>query len=191
MPCLIPFFNPALGNKVDVLVIGKERWFRVSDIAKVLGYWDGSSIEYRWKEEIRAFTNTDLQGVNLGARSVRFITSDGLLAFLISSSRPLAQLLRKWVVEDVLPSVDSLAFDTNTGQSALDKAILKEFEAVRKLRNQRNELQEQVHEQMKEVIQGYAHAMVSWLESAPSRHVKLFQEAFQERQSNSNTSSAL
>ena len=180
MPCSIPFFNPALGNKVDVLVIGKERWFRVSDIAKALGYCDGSSITYRWQEEVRVFAQKDLPGVNLGARMVRFITSDGLLALLISSSRPLAQLLRKWIIEEVLPSVDSFSYDTNTGQSALDKAILKEFEALKKtsleIRGKRNE-------QLETAIKNAAHAILSWVENAPQSHVKYFQEALEKMES--------
>ena len=186
MPCLIPFFNPALASKVDVLVIGKERWFRASDIAKNLGYSDADSATYKWKEEVCVFAQKDLPGVNLGARMVRFITSDGLLALLISSSRPMAQLLRKWIVGDVLPSLDSLAFDTDTGQSAFDKSITKEFEALKKANKT---IRKQHDEQMVAMMQRVACTIASWAESAPLRHVNLFLEAMESISSVGNTKS--
>lgn len=177
MPCLIPFFNPALGNKVDVLVMGKERWFRVADIARGLCYCDyGDSITARWSGEVRTFTRKDIPGVNLGARTVRFITSDGLLAFLLSSPRPMAQVLRKWIIDDVLPTADSIAFDIDTGQSALDRAVLKELSV---LKNISQEMRNQQERQMVDSIQRVAEAILSWVDNAPASHVQLFQEAFQ------------
>lgn len=177
MPCLIPFFNPALGNKIDVLVMGKERWFRVADIARALCYCDyGDSITARWSEEIRTFTQKDIAGVNLGARAVRFITSDGLLAFLISCPRPMAQILRRWIIDVVMPSIDFMAFDIDTGQSALDKAILNELDALKKSHQDIRRMQER---QMVDSIQRVAEAILSWVDNAPANHVQIFQEAFQ------------
>ena len=178
MPCLIPFFNPALGNKVDVLVMGKERWFRVADIARALCYSDyGDAITGRWSEEIRTFTSDDIPGVNLGARMVRFITSDGLLACLISSSRPMAQIVRRWIVDMVLPSVDFMALDIDTGQSALDKAILNELAALKESQRDIRKIQE---EQVMASVQRVAEAILSWVDKAPENHVRLFQNALRE-----------
>ena len=177
MSCLIPFFNPAITNKIDVLITNKERWFRVSDIALALGYCDGVSITYRWQEEVSVFTPKDLPGVNLGARHARFITCEGLLALLLSSSRPLAQLLRKWIIEEVLPSIDSLAYDIDTGRSALDKAILAELEALKK---SGSDLRKKQVEHMERQIQLVANAVISWADSAPKGHIKLFEKALQE-----------
>jgi len=177
MPCLIPFFNAALNAKVDVLVIGKERWFRLSDVVRILDYSDGNCISDRWSGEVRVFTAVDISGVNLGARAVRFITNDGLLAFLVSCSRPMAQLLRRWVVEEVLPSVDTVAFDMSTGQSALDKAIINELELLKK---SRKDISGRQDEQINEAIQKVAEAILSWVDNAPASHVRLFQNALQE-----------
>lgn len=149
----------------------------MADIAKALCYCDGDSIACKWKEEVCVFSQKDLPGVNLGARMVRFITRDGLLAFLLSSPRPMAQLLRKWIIDDVLPSADNIAFDMDTGQSALDKAILKELDALKTLSR---DVRKKRDEQIMESVQGVARAILSWVDRAPVSHVRLFQKALQE-----------
>jgi prophage antirepressor-like protein len=111
MACLIPIYNKEAHRTVDVLCLEKELWFRVLDIAKLLGYKTANQITCRWKKGLRVFHNNQFSYVFLGARQAYFITKDSLLFFLeTESTLPVqaAQMVHHWVTNTAVPYIESL-----------------------------------------------------------------------------------
>ncbi|QJC22033.1 phage antirepressor [Arcanobacterium buesumense] len=97
---LIPFsYN---NSNVRVIRKGDEPWFVAKDVAAVLGLQSSSRITRMIDEEDKGWQIVPTPG---GDQKVTVINESGLYTALIRSNNPAAKPFRKWVTEEVIPSV--------------------------------------------------------------------------------------
>jgi prophage antirepressor-like protein len=95
-----------------------------------------------------------------------FISANDLLAFLLFSRKPNAYQLRKWLVDEVLPSIDTYIADANSREDSLLYAMNK-FRQVRKVRQA----------QQDDMIKDAMRVIAVWIEQAPKSHVQMLHDA--------------
>ena len=100
------FQNKEFGE-VRSLVINNEPWFVGKDVAEALGYKDvNHAILDHVDEEDKV--NSKTQGQNapeLGQRGSWLINESGLYSLILSSKLPNAKKFKRWVTNEVLPSI--------------------------------------------------------------------------------------
>ncbi|WP_216395797.1 phage antirepressor [Arcanobacterium phocae] len=97
---LIPFSYQ--NSNVRVITKGNEPWFVAKDVAAVLGLQSSSRITRMIDEEDKGWQIVPTPG---GDQKVTVINESGLYTALIRSNNPAAKPFRKWVTEEVLPSI--------------------------------------------------------------------------------------
>jgi prophage antirepressor-like protein len=133
---LVPFFNTTLCQRLEVLVIDGEHWFRVADIARMLNYSDGRNIDFEGGEMV-VFKNTDLPGVNIRTHKAKFIRRSSLVKALSSVDRLEAGVVGGWLAEEVLPCLDSTDFNVIDAEKAFAAAMFSNCKELRERRNLR------------------------------------------------------
>lgn len=89
------------GLQLRALLIKEEPWFIAMDVAQVLGYDDAWNMTRRLDpEEIQ-----NLQIGGFGNRGVNLINESGLYSAILGSQNPEAKTFKKWVTNDVLPTI--------------------------------------------------------------------------------------
>jgi prophage antirepressor-like protein len=91
---------------LNALVDGEKISYLVSDIARILGYADGTALVSKASKSIMVYTHRDVP--DLRVRRARFISHDGLEGFLLVTNRPGASALMAWIEEEVIPTIKSL-----------------------------------------------------------------------------------
>ena len=101
------FNNPSFGSVRAFADENGEPWFVASDVARVLGY-DHTPHATRLLDDDEADVHkVDSRSVNgvEQAREVSIINESGLYHLVLMSKKPEAKKFRKWVTEEVLPSI--------------------------------------------------------------------------------------
>lgn len=99
---LAVFNNPDFGS-VRTLMVGDIPFFVGKDVANILGYVNPQkAIRTHIDEEDRGTTKMDTPG---GVQEVGIINESGLYSLILSSKMPNAKQFKRWVTNDVLPSI--------------------------------------------------------------------------------------
>ena len=96
------FENPEFGE-IRAVDIGGEPWLVGYDVAKTLGYQNGSRDINRHvdEEDRRSITIDDgSQG-----RNMTIINESGLYSLVLSSKLPTAKKFKRWITSEVIPSI--------------------------------------------------------------------------------------
>lgn len=141
-------------NEVNVVVWNEEPWFVGKNVSDILGYQDTEHMVRRLDEdEYKTFNCKDFQnphfgGIGLeGVKRIILLTESGLYHAIIGSKKPEAKEFRRWVTEEVLPSIrkHGAYMTPQTAQNVLAtpenaivlaKALLDEHEHVQKLESE-------------------------------------------------------
>ena len=99
----IQIFKDERFGEVRTMVINGEPWFVGKDVAEVLGYSQTA-------KAIREHVDEDDKGVSVldtpgGKQSTIIINESGLYSLILSSKLPQAKEFKRWVTNEVLPSI--------------------------------------------------------------------------------------
>lgn len=96
------FSNNEFGE-IRVLEIENEPWFAGKDVATILGYKDTSdAIKKHVDEEDKGVGEIPTPG---GKQNMKVINESGLYSLILSSKLPNAKKFKRWVTNEVLPSI--------------------------------------------------------------------------------------
>ena len=96
------FVNKELGE-IRALEINNEPWFVGKDVATILGYSNSSdALKKRVDEEDKGVAKCDTLG---GKQNLTIINESGLYSLILSSKLPNAKKFKRWVTNEVLPSI--------------------------------------------------------------------------------------
>lgn len=98
------FVNSTFGEVRGFMRDG-DPWFGASDVAKALGYADPSDAVRKHCKYAELFRTGDLPGLTLNPRGELFIPESDVYALIFRSNLPKAEEFRRWVCEEVLPSI--------------------------------------------------------------------------------------
>ncbi|CDG04229.1 phage antirepressor [Lactococcus lactis] len=99
---LAVFNNPDFGS-VRTLMVGDIPYFVGKDVANILGYVNPQkAIRTHVDEEDKGVTEMDTPG---GLQETIIINESGLYSLILSSKMPNAKQFKRWVTNDVLPSI--------------------------------------------------------------------------------------
>ena len=98
-----------------------EPWFHADDVAKVLGYREAFNMTRILDEDETAPHTVRIRSENgvMQDREVTIISESGLYHAILKSRKPEAKTFRRWVTQEVLPSIRKSGYfavdsDTNT-----------------------------------------------------------------------------
>lgn len=107
----------------DIRIIEKDSdiWFLGVDIAKILGYQDPSAtVVKRVSKEYKLRCQISNAGQ---MREMTFINEPGIYQLIFSSKMPDAEKFRKWVFEDVLPSIRKTGMYIDSNHEDIRKLV--------------------------------------------------------------------
>ena len=95
------------GHDVRAIAIDGEPWFVGKDVAEALGYKDvNHAISNRVDKEDKVNSKTQGQNVpEFGQRGTWLINESGLYSLILSSKLDSAKRFKRWVTNEVLPSI--------------------------------------------------------------------------------------
>lgn len=124
-------------QQVRTIEIGNEPWFVGKDVAKILGYQNGSRDINRHVDE------EDRQNYQNGTfdspRGMTIINESGLYSLILSSKLPNAKKFKHWVTKEVLPTIrkhgayltDQKAYDITHNPDSLADLLLQAGEQLK------------------------------------------------------------
>lgn len=122
--------------QLRALLINEEPWFIAMDVAQVLGYDDAWNMTRRLDpEEIQ-----NLQIGGFGNRGVNLINESGLYSAILGSQNPEAKAFKKWVTNDVLPTIRKTG-EYKTPQTLEQRSLALMGELTAVVQQQRAELE--------------------------------------------------
>ena len=102
----------ASANEVNVVAWNEKPWFVGKNVSDILGYQDTEHMVRRLDEDeyktfnFKDFQNPHFGGIGLeGVKRIILLTESGLYHAIFGSKKPEAQKFRRWVTEEVLPSI--------------------------------------------------------------------------------------
>lgn len=111
---LIVFNNAEFGN-IRTVIINSEPWFVGKDIAEALGYGKGKSLNNavanHVDDEDKGVTEMMTPG---GIQNLIIINESGLYSLILSSKLLSAKKFKRWVTNEVLPSIRKTGHYGNT-----------------------------------------------------------------------------
>jgi len=90
------------GNQVRTQIIDGEPWFVAKDVCDILGIEKYRDAITRLDEDERESVKMDTLG---GKQSMSAVNESGLYSLILTSNKPEAKKLKKWVTSDVLPAI--------------------------------------------------------------------------------------
>jgi anti-repressor protein len=87
------------GHQLRVVEQNNEPWFVVPDVCKILDLSNPSMVMHRLEEDERSKFNLGRQGVT------NIVNESGLYEMIFASRKVEAKIFRKWVKQEVLPSI--------------------------------------------------------------------------------------
>lgn len=99
----LQIFKNNVFGQVRVLEKNGEPWFVAKEVANILGYQNGSrDVNRHTDEEDRLTEQIVMSGQG---RQVTLINESGLYSLILSSKLPNAKQFKRWVTNEVLPSI--------------------------------------------------------------------------------------
>lgn len=90
------------GVLVDVVMRDGEPWFVVNELARILGIKDIRRSVRRLDPDERGVLTVPTLG---GVQDSHVVSESGMYALVLRSNKPSAKKFRKWVTQEVLPSI--------------------------------------------------------------------------------------
>lgn len=90
------------GDDVRMLVRDGEPWWVGDDVARSLGLANPRQVLSRLDEYEKGVLNVDTLG---GAQLVTVINESGFYSLLLTSRKPVAKAMKRWLTTEVLPSI--------------------------------------------------------------------------------------
>lgn len=156
--CTNSFINEEFGE-IRTVIIDGEAWFVGKDITEILGYSNSSKALSDHVDEDDKVNNVSLS--SLGQRGGWLINESGLYSLILSSQMPNAKKFKRWVTNEVLPSIrktggyvnnDELFINTYLpfAEESVKVLFLQTLQTVRKqnatIQSQRLEIEKQKQE---------------------------------------------
>ena len=146
---LQPFSNPEFGT-IRTIVKNNDVWFIGKDVAVALGYKDtADALKKHVDSEDKVLLKVgDLPTLKVSNYGATVINESGLYSLVLSSKLPNAKKFKRWVTNEVLPSIrkHGIYATTQTIEAMLadpDNAI-KVFTALKEERAKRIEQEKQI-----------------------------------------------
>lgn len=98
----IQVFNNSKLGKVRVSIINGVPWFVLKDVCDILGVSNSRMVADRLDDDEKGVSQIDTLG---GKQKVLVINESGLYHVVLRSDKPQAKPFRKWVTNDVLPTL--------------------------------------------------------------------------------------
>lgn len=89
-------------SEIRTVQMNGEPWWVLADVCKVLEISNSRNVSNRLEADEKGVTLVDTLG---GAQQVTIINESGLYAVILRSDKPQAKPFRKWVTNEVLPSI--------------------------------------------------------------------------------------
>lgn len=106
------FYNEEANVNIRTEVVNNEPWFVAKDICDALGLQDVSMTVKRLDDDEKLVQTLFVSGQN---REVWTVNESGLYGLIFQSRKPEAKAFRKWVTNDVLPSIRRTGSYSSTG----------------------------------------------------------------------------
>ncbi|HDZ5452958.1 TPA: phage antirepressor [Clostridioides difficile] len=135
------FKNNTFGE-IRVIEIKEETWFVGKDIAEKLGYKDTSdALKRHVDDEDKGAGGIPTPG---GNQNMRLINESGLYSLILSSKLPSAKAFKRWVTNEILPSIRKTGGYIHTTEDMSDDEIMARALQVaqRKIESKNRELEE-------------------------------------------------
>jgi len=100
------------GQQMRIIEQNGESWFVASDVCKILEIQNATQALQRLEEDERSMFNIGRQGY------ANIINESGLYELIFASRKPEAKIFKKWIKQEVLPSI------RKTGSYAIDTSQL-------------------------------------------------------------------
>ena len=94
--------NAALGCSVRTVIINEEPWFVAKDVCDALEIGNSRQAVSYLDDDEKGVTTNDTLG---GTQQVSIINESGLYSLILRSRKPEAKKFKKWVTEEVLPTI--------------------------------------------------------------------------------------
>lgn len=96
------FINESIGANVRTKMINGELWFSGKDVCYSIGISKYRDFLVKLDDDERVSTNMDTLG---GNQQITVVNESGLYHLIFLSRKPEAKAFRKWVTNEVLPSI--------------------------------------------------------------------------------------
>lgn len=143
---LTVFNNPDFGS-IRTVTVNNEPYFVGKDVAEALGYKEPTKAA-REKVDIEDRGVSKIDTLS-GKQTMTVINESGLYSLILSSKLPSAKKFKRWVTNEVLPSI------RKHGMYAVDELLnnpdfmIKTFEALKEEREKNKGLSKEVVEQQR------------------------------------------
>ena len=143
------FRNESFGE-IRTLLIEDEVWFVGKDVAEALGYKDTSqAIRKHIDEEDKLTRQIDGSGQN---RDMTIINESGLYSLILSSKLPQAKEFKRWVTNDILPSIrKNGGYISNQENLTQEEILAKALIVAQNVINEKDKLNKQLQAQNSEL----------------------------------------
>ena len=102
---IVPFNNAALGCSVRTVIINNEPWFVAKDVCDALDLRTDNLRAILEDDEIDKVNPYSIGVAQNGGRAPLIINESGLYSLILRSRKPEAKKFKKWVTEEVLPTI--------------------------------------------------------------------------------------
>ena len=121
-------------SEIRTVQMNGEPWWVLADVCKVLEISNSRNVSNRLEADEKGVTLVDTLG---GAQQVTIINESGLYAVILRSDKPQAKPFRKWVTNEVLPSIRKHgAYMTGQTPERIKALEVKEMNARVRMSNQ-------------------------------------------------------
>jgi len=93
---------------IRIILIDNQEWFIAKDIADVLEYSETSAMTRTRidNEDVKKVRPAEITGLNTGQNNdITLINESGLYSAILGSKKPEAKQFKRWVTNEVLPSI--------------------------------------------------------------------------------------
>lgn len=141
----IQVFNNSKLGKVRVSVINGAPWFVLKDVCDILGVSNSRMVADRLDDDEKGVSQIDTLG---GKQKVLVINESGLYHVVLRSDKPQAKPFRKWVTNEVLPtlrktgsySMNRQENKSDTQDNAILQVLMKNTEVLQAIVQQNQQI---------------------------------------------------
>lgn len=141
----IQVFNNSKLGKVRVSIINGAPWFVLKDVCNILGVSNSRMVADRLDDDEKGVSQIDTLG---GKQKVLVINESGLYHVVLRSDKPQAKPFRKWVTNEVLPTLRKTGSynmnpqenKPNTQDNAILQVLMKNTEVLQAIVQQNQQI---------------------------------------------------
>lgn len=112
---------------VRTFIDNDETWFVAADVAKILGYKNGSRDIQRhtFEKDRKIIKSTDSVSLNVPSRGLLVINEPGIYGLIFGSKQKEAEPFKDWVYHDLLPTIRKRGFYIDANNNFHDYCPVK------------------------------------------------------------------